>query len=283
MAFKTILAIVTAPETAEVVVAVASGLALEHDGHLDVLALGVDRSQPGYVAVGAGLALADWSPLQAEAEASAAAEAVHAALARQPAGLRWSEDSAVAFYGQATMLVGERAVFADLVVLAAPQGRWDTDLTQSVVEAALFQGRATVLICPEAAEPAAVTRPHRILLAWNDSHEALDAARRALPLLRQADVVDVTVVGPPASGPHRSDPGGALCQFLARHGVRAEVSVLARVLPRASDVLARHAADTAADLMVMGAYGHSRLREAVLGGATIEVLRTTRIPVLLAR
>ena len=94
--------------------------------------------------------------------------------------------------------------------------------------------------------------------------------------------MDVTVVDPPGHGPERSDPGGMLCQFLTRHGVKAAVTVLARSEAPVAQVLARHALDLGADLMVMGAYGHSRLREAVLGGATRTVLENTHIPVLMA-
>ena len=82
--------------------------------------------------------------------------------------------------------------------------------------------------------------------------------------------------------PERSDPGGLLCQLLVRHGVQAEVSVLARTLPRVSDVLARHVRDLDAGLLVMGAYGHSRFREAILGGATRDMLEAAEVPVFLA-
>ena len=69
---------------------------------------------------------------------------------------------------------------------------------------------------------------------------------------------------------------------LVRHGVHAEVSVLARSLPRISDVLARHIWDQNADMLVMGAYGHSRFREAILGGATRNMLEKAEVPVLMA-
>jgi nucleotide-binding universal stress UspA family protein len=94
--------------------------------------------------------------------------------------------------------------------------------------------------------------------------------------------VQIVVIDPPAYGPERSDPGGLLCQFLVRHGVRAEVVVLAKALPRVSDVLARHIRDANADLLVMGAYGHSRFREAILGGATRDMLEKAEVPVFLA-
>ena len=93
----------------------------------------------------------------------------------------------------------------------------------------------------------------RIALAWNQGDEALTATRAALPLLKAATAVDITIIDPPSHGPERSDPGGMLSQLLSRHGVHAEVSVLAKTLPKTSDVLARHVRDINADMVVMGA------------------------------
>jgi len=73
-----------------------------------------------------------------------------------------------------------------------------------------------------------------------------------------------------------------LSQYLARHEVRVEIDVLSKTLPRISDVLMRHAVDVSADLMVMGAYGHSRFREAIFGGATRAMLEHATLPVLMA-
>ncbi|HAW45742.1 MAG TPA: universal stress protein, partial [Roseovarius sp.] len=78
----------------------------------------------------------------------------------------------------------------------------------------------------------------------------------------------VVVIDPPMHGPNRSDPGGLLAQYLSRHGAKTEIDVLSRSLPRVSDVLLRHMTDMDADMVVMGAYGHSRFREAIFGGAT---------------
>jgi nucleotide-binding universal stress UspA family protein len=145
----------------------------------------------------------------------------------------------------------------------------------------MFEGKVPVLVLPEKGLGNAA-EPKRVIVAWNQSAEAMTATRLALPLLKAAQMVDITVVDPPPHGPERSDPGGLLCQMLVRHGVHAEVSVLARSLPRVSDVLARHIWDQNADLLVMGAYGHSRFREAILGGATRNMLEKAEIPVLMA-
>ncbi len=151
---------------------------------------------------------------------------------------------------------------------------------EAVTEAALFEGAAPVLIVPgELKEPFG----KKIMIAWNQSNEAMAAVRRALPLLQAAESVEITVIDPSPNGPERSDPGGALGQMLTRHGVRAEISVLARTQPLISDILNRRATEIGADMVVMGAYGHSRFRQAILGGATRNMLEKAQVPVFMAR
>ena len=123
----------------------------------------------------------------------------------------------------------------------------------------------------------------RILVAWNQSDEALHAIRRALPVLKAAEAVEIAVVDPSPYSPEGSDPGGKLCQMLTRHGVKAEIAVLAKTLPTVTEVLTRRAAETGADMLVMGAYSKSRLREAIMGGATRHMLERANLPVLMAR
>ncbi|WP_297341387.1 universal stress protein, partial [Pseudophaeobacter sp.] len=100
--------------------------------------------------------------------------------------------------------------------------------------------------------------------------------------LTAADLVRIVVIDPPQHGPERSDPGGMLAQMLARQGVKCEIDVLSKTMPRVSDILIRHAADTDAGMIVMGAYGHSRFREAILGGATRNMLENATVPIFLA-
>ena len=137
-----------------------------------------------------------------------------------------------------------------------------------------------MLVLPESGEVKA--QPGTVLLAWNESVEALAAIRKALPFLQAAHSVRIVVVDPPAHGPERSDPGGLLGQMLSRQGVKCEIDVLSKTMNRVSDVLNRHVTDTSADMLVMGAYGHSRFREAILGGATRNMLENATVPVLMA-
>lgn len=285
MAYKSLLTVATDSERLAATIAAAGEIAVSQDGHLDILALGIDRTQVGYSYVGSGAVLLQVALERAEAEARAVEAAAKAAAAAQPPTLRWSSEAAVAQLGGLVDLVAMRARFSDLVVVARPYGPDRGAEGEAIVEAALFEGQAPVLILPEPVVTQAQTgrrMGRRIVVAWNQSREAMAAVRRALPFLKRADLVSITVIDPPAHGAERSDPGGMLCQMLVRHGVKAEVSVLARTMPRVSDVLARHVRDIDADMVVMGAYGHSRFREAILGGATRNMLEQAEVPVFMA-
>ncbi len=281
MAYKSILTVLTNPAEASLAIDAAARMARAQDAHLEVLVLGVDRTQIGYSYIGSGAVMMQVAVDRAEADARALDTAARAALAAQSSDLRWSLEAVVTQLGALTDLVASRARFADLVVLPRPYGPNIGSEAEAVVEAALFEGKAPVLVLP-AKGLGENTLPRRMVVAWNQSAEAMMATRHALPFLKGADVVSITVVDPPSQGAERSDPGGKLCQMLVRHGVHAEVSVLARSLPRISDVLARHVWDQNADMLVMGAYGHSRFREAILGGATRDMLEKAEVPVLMA-
>ena len=280
MAYKSLFTIAASPEGLLQPVTAAAMIAQRMDAHLDALALGVDRTQIGYSYVGSGAVMIAAAMERAEAEARDAEVALNAAFGAQTPDLRFSVETVVTQLGAVTDVVASRARYADLVVLPLPYGNDRGVEDEAVTEAALFEGMAPVLIVPPSGLKSA--EPKRIVVAWNQSREALVAARRAMPFLRRAENVQIVVVDPPTHGAERSDPGGLLCQFLVRHGVHAEVTVLAKSLPRVSDVLARHLRDLDADLLVMGAYGHSRFREAILGGATRDMLEKAEVPVFLA-
>lgn len=280
MAYKSLLTIATSPEGVLGTITAAGQIAQAMDAHLDALGLGVDRTQVGYSYVGSGAVVIAAAMDRAEGEAREAEAALNAALGAQTSTLRSSVESVVTQLGALTDVVAARARYSDLVILPLPYGKSRGVEDEAVTEAALFEGMAPVLIVPPSGMR--TPEPKRIIVAWNQSREALVAARRAMPFLKRADMVQIVVVDPPTHGPERSDPGGLLCQFLVRHGVRAEVSVLARTLPRVSEVLARQALDVNADMLVMGAYGHSRFREAILGGATRDMLEKSEVPVFLA-
>lgn len=278
MAYKTILTIVTDVAAAQAQIDTAVAIARAEDAHLDVLCLGVDRTQTGYYYAGATAFVQQEVLDRAQEDARGVEADVRNRLNAED--IRWSAEAIVAQLGAIATVVGLRARFADLVVMGRPYGQGRGQELEAAVEAALFEGQVPVLIVPDGRN--GKLTPRRVVVAWNQSNEAMSAIRKALPLLKAADLVDITVIDPPAHGPERSDPGGQLSQWLARHGVHVEVSVLAKTMPRVSDVLNRHVRDSNAEMLVMGAYGHSRFREAILGGATRNMLELAEVPVLMA-
>ena len=278
MTFNSLFSVITDEDLVEDVLGHAMEMARTHDAHLDVLCLGVDRSQTGYYYAGASAVVLQETITRAHDESEAIEKRATRVL--EGSGLRWAVETGVAQLADLGRHIAARARFSDLAILPQPYGKGRGAELEAVTESALFEAHTPALIVPGGAKP--VPAPGRIMLGWNESPEALIAARAALPLLRQAEVVHVVVIDPPTHGPNRSDPGGQLSQYLSRHDVKVEIDVLSKTLPRVSDVMMRHAADMDADMVVMGAYGHSRFREAVFGGATRYMLEQATLPVFMA-
>lgn len=278
MAYKSLLTITTDKDTCGAALTRAIDLARAGDSHLDVQCLGIDRTQMGYYYGGANV-LIQQDALQTAQKAAEELEAeIRAQLKAED--ISWACETVVTQMVGVTRVVTHRARFSDLVVLPKPYGEGCGQEHEVIIEAAMFEGNAPVLVIPP--DNKAPIAPRRVTIAWNESAESLSAVRSALPMLQAADFVNIAVIDPPTHGPDRSDPGGALSQMLARQGVTAEISVLAKTMPRVADVLTRHVRDLDAELLVMGAYGHSRFREAILGGATRDMLEMAEVPVLMA-
>ena len=278
MAYKSLLTVVTDSEHSKPALAQMAALANTLDAHAEALCLGVDRSQAGYYYAGANALVLQETLSRANAEADELLAHTQEYLGKFD--IRWSAENGVAQIADIGRHVAHRARFSDLVVLPQPYGKDCDAEAEPIAEAAMFEGHAPLLVTPNTATP--FDRPGTIMIAWNESVEAMRAIRCALPFLVQADLVRIVVIDPPRHGPDRSDPGGLLSQMLARHGARCEIDVLSKTMTRVSDILNRHAADSEADMIVMGAYGHSRFREAILGGATRNMLEQASVSVFLA-
>lgn len=278
MAYRSITTVITDAEVSASALRAAMTLAEREDAHLDVICLGLDRTQPGFYYAGA-TAVVMQDTLQQAREDALELES-HARQTLKGVPFNWSATGLSAQMIGLNSLIAHRTRFSDLVVLPRPYGEGRGHDLEGIVEAAMFEGDVPVIIQPDGHDfPAKLDR---IVVAWNESREALRAARAALPFLKAAETVNVVIIDPPKHGPERSDPGGQLSQFLARHGIRAELSVLSKTMPRMADVLLRHAADIDADMIVMGAYSHSRFRESILGGATRNMLEIAELPLFLA-
>jgi nucleotide-binding universal stress UspA family protein len=171
--------------------------------------------------------------------------------------------------------ISRLARYFDATVLQQP-GPKGAD-TSDIIEAVLFGSGRPVFIVPYIHEP-----PHlgTVLIAWDEGRPAARAVADALPLLTMADRVEIVTVGP--SNGDQNSPSETMARHLARHGIEGQAVRLVGGAVGIANILLSHAADVDAGLIVMGGYGHSRLREIVLGGTTRTILQSMTVPVLMA-
>lgn len=163
------------------------------------------------------------------------------------------------------------------IVEQAEPGKNNID--EAIIEAALFDSGRPIVVVPYVHK--APLKLDRVMVAWDGSRAAARAIGDAMPFLRRAQAVEVVIV---ASGSAREDEieGADIGQHLSRHGLQVEVRRTVAADLEVGEVLLSLVADAGTDLIVMGGYGHSRLREFVLGGATRGILRAMTAPVLMS-
>ncbi|MFO1068709.1 MAG: universal stress protein [Geminicoccaceae bacterium] len=170
---------------------------------------------------------------------------------------------------------------ADLTIIGQPDPAASGVDDTLKVEAAFLDSGRPALVVPYIGAAAAL--PAHVLVCWDGSREAARAVGDAMPFLKPAERVTVLVVDAGKLQPAVGElPGADIGRHLARHGVTAEIRSVASGGLGIGDTILTEASDARADLVVMGGYGHSRLRELVLGGATRHLLAHMTVPVLLA-
>lgn len=277
MTYKTILAVVGVDHSAEHLRAAAQVCA-SANAHLSLLIVKLAASPPiGDYAAAISI---DWlNERQRDVDKldSCVAKATDV-LTRE--GISFSVETKYTEAAWADDEIGERARYADLT-LVGDGLMLDPELRSRTIDGTLFSSARPVLIMPKG-KPARLD-PKTVVLAWNSRLEAARAVREALDMLTSAKIVHVTMVDPrSAYGKNGEEPGADIAGYLARHGVSVSVERLPSGGHRVDDVINRFASDVGADMIVMGAYGHSRMRERVFGGVTRSMLENAVIPVLMA-
>ena len=275
---------------------IAVALAQRHDAHLTGLSaldllkptrpLVQPRADPEVGTQGASQ-LGTWGAVppvdypEADRQAAEKAERIEAAFRERLrfSGLRG--DWRVASGNVSEIVVGQTR-HADLVIL----GQADPDHLpapggQQLVENVLMKAGRPILVIPYIGR--FETFGTKILVGWNSSREAARAVNDAIPLLAKAASVIILEADRIGRKAVTEDATSAdIIRHLAWHGVYAEMARTVMANISASDVLLGYASDISADLLVVGGYGHSRLRELVLGGVTRELLRHMTLPVLMS-
>lgn len=274
---RTLCVIITDQVRDAPALATASAIARREDAYLDVTCLSVmpfDAMTMGEVPM-----VLDPDESGALQEARALASWARSTL---PADLRATIETTAAPSIGLVGAVAQVARYSDLVVTARPYGPGHARLAPVVAEALLFGSGAPVLVVPDNDRTDWGRPLRRLCLAWNESDEALRTARTALPFLRTAQEVEVALIRPLSQDRDEEGPAQGLLRWLDRHDVNARVTVLDRADRRKADMLASFAAERGYEALVMGAYGHSRLREALLGGTTRDILAEVPLPLLMA-
>ena len=243
--------------------------------HLTGLAPMVEPVVPGYVTAPIPGDYLEASIRQSREHAESAAKEFEETL--RVGGV--NGDSAIVTVGDGAwggMLTRTR--LSDLVVIGQEDPDHPQPLREAMIEAALFDSGVPLLLVPYVAKPTFADR--KVMVAWDGSRTASRAVHAALPMLEMAKSVTIVIVdnGADIDG----EPGADIALSLARHGLTVAIEQIPAPATGVGDALLNFVADNAIDLVVMGGYGHSRMREFILGGATRTVLQSMTVPVLMA-
>lgn len=277
MTYKTILVHCDSSRTLNGRLAAAADVAQRFEARL----IGLHAREPLEVAsfvdggMGIGALMEAWQAGCDAAEKTAEIAYVKATKGRNfPAEWRVTE----AFSDDALAVNGR---YADLLVVGQADPDDPAGSRNDLPEAMAFATGRPVLVVPQIGAQPSVGKT--VLLCWNASRESARAAADALPFLRAADKVIVLIVDPEISADgHGEEPGADVALWLARHGVNITVQRDVAADAKTGEIILSRAADCGADLIVMGIYGHSRLREMVLGGVSRTLLASMTVPVLMS-
>ncbi|MDH5557607.1 MAG: universal stress protein [Alphaproteobacteria bacterium] len=286
MAIKVILTPLFGVSSDGAALATAQAVAQKFSAHIDVMHIRADpRTMIPYIGEGMSGALIEEMIASAEQQADERAKRVRQSFDdwRAKSGLAmgvsaadgpncaWIEDT-----GRPDVCIARRGRVADVVVIARAEGDNAVTTITETLEAALMDSGSPLLVAPSGA-PKSVGG--HVAIAWNGGLEAARAVTAAMPFLKAAGKATILVVGDPCPPEANAE---ALAGYLASHGVEAKINAMDAGGDSMSATLLGAAGQAGADLMVMGAYTHSRLRELVFGGVTYEVLAAADIPVLMA-
>lgn len=273
MAYKNILLHLTRDSRNDVRISVAVNLAKAHDAHITALYVISPPEVPAFVMAYIPADVLEKQQADAEAEADKVKESFTALCDREGVASEWRQVN-----GDSRSVAAFHAHYADVVIVGqtAPTEERANGTEDLADELVLSSGRP-VLVVPYAGKFESFGKT--ILLAWNGTRESARALHDSLPMLEKADKVVIYAVNESSSD---HIPGADVATHLARHGVTAEAHhTVARDIS-VGDALLAAVSDYGADMLVMGAYGHSRVRELALGGATRDVLNTMTVPVMMS-
>lgn len=275
MSYRNILVNVGDDERNEPRLRLAASLTAEFDAHLTGLFVYPPLIVPA--AYGNPAAMLGAEVIEAQREVSAArGEAAEKAFEAAAGSLSQPTEFETA-EGDPGEVIGLNARYFDLTVLSQTESGGFSAIAEQLAERVVLASGRPVLIMPYAGDFPTVGR--NVVVAWNETRESARAVNDALPFIERADKVTVLQIDPPDG---QGTAATELARRLAHHDVRAEAQHTVSGGVAAGEILLSMVADLDADLLVMGAYGHSRVRELTLGGVTRSVIAHMTLPVMMS-
>jgi nucleotide-binding universal stress UspA family protein len=179
-----------------------------------------------------------------------------------------------------TGVVIEHSRSADLIVAGQTDPDWESSPLRDVAEHLALESGRPVLVVPYVGRYPEIGR--NVVIAWKAGREAARAVFDALPILKQAEQVQILEIDEGGGGRNGTSADTSIAVALARHGIKPAVRTSVAGEISVGDEILSRLADMGADLLVMGAYGHSRMRELVFGGVTRHIARHMTVPTLFA-
>ncbi|MGI9317624.1 MAG: universal stress protein [bacterium] len=183
--------------------------------------------------------------------------------------------------GEPSLVVTEQSRYVDVTIITQSMQDSEENASRNLSGHFLLESGRPALVVPHIG--ASPGLPKNILVAWDDSRASTRALNDAMPLLSNADTVQLFTIN--SSGRTRETKEVSaidISKHLARHNINVETRVLVATDIDPADLLLSHVSDMGNDMVVMGAYGHSRIRELVLGGMTREILQSMTVPVFMS-
>ena len=276
MAFKDLLVLLDVVDETMPAARYAIAQAKRWDAHLSGLAIATEPIVPPLLVAPVPVDLISEAQLNIERRAKAALARFEALVGETEVA---SENRFVeAAAGSASSVLAAQGRLADVLFIGQENPDIPEPARGALIEAALFDAGAATLVVPYTGAEATASR---MMVGWDGSRSAARAVRAALPLLAGADLVRIVIIDEPAAL-GEGEPGADLATYLARHGLAVEIDSVPSDGTPVGSILLDYAADESMDLLVMGAFGHSRMREFVLGGATRDILQAMTLPVFMA-
>lgn len=272
MAIRDILVHIDDQESSETILRIAIKLAEELGAHLTALYIKNPIEYPVYADVTIPQSVFDQAEEYEKEKLEVAKTNFDHITHGKQIPVEWKQDE-----GRTAATLIEHSACYDLLVVSqsAPSGQGDID--ENVADRVVLESGRPILVIPNTATDS--VNLDRVVVAWNGKKEAVRAIHDAMPLLERARTVSIVSVRP---SPYDDVPCADVAKHLARHGVNVEVEQTDEDIVDVGHWLQSQIKENKANLVVMGAYGHSRYREMIFGGVTRHMLRSMPIPCLMS-